>query len=377
VRTSPEPLPQIAVAAPAKDESDLAYWIALTRVNGIGPRRFDLLVQSLGSARAVWEAEPPSLADAGLDRRSVQALLAARKRVDPGREIGHLGAMGVTAVTRLDERYPAALAEIYDPPPVLYVRGELDPPDTTAVAIVGTRGATTYGKMAAEQIARGLVEAGVTVISGLALGVDAAAHRGAVEGGGRTIAVLGNGLDRVYPSQHAQLAQQIAAHGALVTEFPLGTKPDAVNFPRRNRIISGLASGTLVIEAGERSGALITAAFAAEQGRDVYAVPGSIFSPASRGTNSLIRDGATPVTCAEDVLSELAPGRAPRQLTVGDILPADATERALLDVLSGEPTHIDEVARLVSLPMSLVSSTLAMMELKGFVRQTGGMSYVK
>jgi DNA processing protein len=231
--------------------------------------------------------------------------------------------------------------------------------------------------MAAEQIARGLVEAGVTVISGLALGVDAAAHRGAVEGGGRTIAVLGNGLDRVYPSQHAQLAQQIAAHGALVTEFPLGTKPDAVNFPRRNRIISGLASGTLVIEAGERSGALITAAFAAEQGRDVYAVPGSIFSPASRGTNSLIRDGATPVTCAEDVLSELAPGRAPRQLTVGDILPADATERALLDVLSGEPTHIDEVARLVSLPMSLVSSTLAMMELKGFVRQTGGMSYVK
>lgn len=372
----PEPSDAM-VAAPPDDEADVDYWIALTRVTGIGPRRFDLLVQSLGSARAVWAAGATDLAAAGLDRRSAEALLAAHRKVDPSLEMRHLIATGAYAVTRRDERYPARLAEIYDPPPVLYVRGELDPPDCPAVAIVGTRGATTYGKMAAEQIARGLAEAGVTVISGLALGIDAAAHRGALDGGGRTIAVLGNGLDRVYPSQHAHLAQQIAERGALVTEFPLGTKPDATNFPRRNRLISGLSSGTLVVEAGERSGALITAAFAAEQGRDVLAVPGSIFSPASRGANSLIRDGATPVTCAEDVLAELAPGRAPRQLTVGDILPVDATERALLDVLSAEPTHIDEIAQAASLPMSLVSSTLAMMELKGLVRQTVGMSYVK
>ena len=155
---------------------------------------------------------------------------------------------------------------------MLYVLGELDSPETPAVAIVGTRGATSYGKMAAEQLARGLAAAGVTVVSGLAMGVDAAAHRGSLDGGGRTIAVLGNGLDRVYPANNARLAQQIAQQGALVTEFPLGTKPDAMNFPRRNRIISGLSSGTLVVEAGERSGALITAAFATDQGRDVLAV---------------------------------------------------------------------------------------------------------
>jgi len=358
-------------------QDDLDFWIALTRVSGIGPRRFDLLIQSFGSAREVWEADGVRLSAAGLDRRSVDSLVTTRRKVDPSQEQRHLRAMGGVAIPRGDERYPARLAEIYDPPPVLYVKGELDSPETPAVAIVGTRGATSYGKMAAEQLARGLAAAGVTVVSGLAMGVDAAAHRGALDGGGRTIAVLGNGLDRVYPSHHARLAQQIAEHGALVTEFPLGTKPDATNFPRRNRIISGLTSGTLVVEAGERSGALITAAFAAEQGRDVLAVPGSIFSPASRGTNNLIRDGATPVTSAEDVLAELAPSRVPRQLTVEDILPLDETERALLDVLTAEPLHIDEIARAVSLPMSVVSASLAMMELKGIARQTGGMNYMR
>jgi DNA processing protein len=356
---------------------DLDFWIALTRVKHIGPRRFDLLIQSFGSARAVWEANGAELGAAGLDRRSVDAIVSTRRKVDPSLEQQHLRRMGAIAISRRDERYPPRLAEIYDPPPVLYVQGELDSPEAPAVAIVGTRGATSYGKMAAEQLARGLAGAGVTVVSGLALGVDAAAHRGALEAGGRTIAVLGNGLDRVYPSTHAQLARQIAGQGALVTEFPLGTKPDATNFPRRNRIISGLSSGTLVVEAGERSGALITAAFAADQGRDVLAVPGSIFSPASRGTNSLIRDGATPVTSAEDVLAELAPSRVPRQLTVEDILPLDETERSLLNVLSAEPLHIDEVARAASLPMSVVSATLAMMELKGVARQTGGMNYIR
>lgn len=358
-------------------QDDLDFWIALTRVSGIGPRRFDLLIQSFGSARQVWEADAGRLSAAGLDRRSVDSIVTTRRKVDPSQEQHHLRTMGAVAIARSDERYPTRLTEIYDPPPVLYVKGELDSPETPAVAIVGTRGATSYGKMAAEQLARGLAAAGVTVVSGLAMGVDAAAHRGALDGGGRTIAVLGNGLDRVYPSQHGRLAQQIVEHGALVTEFPLGTKPDATNFPRRNRIISGLSSGTLVVEAGERSGALITAAFAADQGRDVLAVPGSIFSPASRGTNNLIRDGATPVTSAEDVLAELAPSRVARQLTVEDILPLDETERALLGVLTAEPVHIDEIARAASLPMSVVSASLAMMELKGVARQTGGMNYVR
>lgn len=356
---------------------DLGFWIALTRVRGVGPRRFDRLVEVFGSARAAWEAGASELGEAGLDRPTTEALLAARRRVDPGRELDNLRAMACAAITRRDPGYPARLAEIYDPPPVLYVRGEPGPADELAVAIVGTRGSTSYGRSAAEHIAAGVARAGVTVVSGLAVGIDAAAHRGALEGGGRTVAVLANGLDRVYPAQNARLADQIAEKGALLTEFPLGIKPDAMNFPRRNRIISGLTWGTLVVEAGERSGALITAAFAAEQGREVLAVPGSIFSPKSQGTNSLIRDGATPVTSPEDVLAELQPGRVPRQLTVADIVPMDETERALLNVLGLEPLHIDEVARGAALPMSLVSAALAMMELKGLVRQVGGMHYVR
>ena len=193
------------------------------------------------------------------------------------------------------------------------MQGELDPPEQLSIAIVGTRGATSYGRQAAEHLARGLGEAGVTVVSGLARGVDAAAHRGAMASKGRTIAVMGSGLNRIYPAEHAQLARQVIRSGALVTEFPLDTKPDAMNFPRRNRVISGMTSGTLVVETGAESGALITAAFAADQGRDVYAVPGNIFSPMSQGTNGLIRDGATPVTCVDDILAELQLSRAPRQ----------------------------------------------------------------
>jgi len=366
----------VSAATEALDD-DLSFWIALTRVTQIGPRRFDMLLEAFASARRVWEATESELLAAGLDRRSTASLLAARHRVDPSIEIRNLERAGVTALRWSDPEYPERLRTIYDPPPVLYVQGELDPQDRPSIAIVGTRGATTYGKSAAETLAKGLGEAGITVVSGLALGIDAAAHRGAMAAGGRTIAVMANGLDRIYPSSHTQLAKQIPGSGALVTEFPLGAKPDAMNFPRRNRVISGMTSGTLVVEAGAKSGALITAAFAAEQGRDVYAVPGSIFSPMSQGTNSLIRDGATPVTCVDDILAELQPSRAPRQLSAKDILPPDETERAILDGLSAEPMHIDEIAQAVSLPMSTVSAALAMMELKGMVQQTGGMNYVR
>ena len=365
-------------AAPHDTSDDeLGYWIALTRVTQIGPRRFDMLLQAFGSPRRVWEATESELSSAGLDRRSTGSLVAARRRVDPGIETRNLARAGARALTWTDPQYPERLRTIYDPPPVLYVQGELDPPDRTSIAIVGTRGASNYGKSAAADLAKRLGEAGITVVSGLALGIDAAAHRGAMAGGGRTIAVMASGLDRIYPSTHTQLAKQIVESGALVTEFPLGTKPDAMNFPRRNRVISGMTSGTLVVEAGEKSGALITAAFATDQGRDVYAVPGSIFSPMSKGTNSLIRDGATPVTCVDDILAELQPSRVPRQLTAKDILPPDETERAILEVLGADPTHIDEIAQTVSLPMSTVSAALAMMELKGMVQQTGAMNYVR
>lgn len=358
-------------------DEDLPFWIALSRINGIGPRRFGLLLEAFGSARAVWEATASQLIEAGLDRRSVESLARLRPRIDPSTELPHLRALGARAVARDDPQYPPLLKEIYDPPPVLYVRGELDPPEVALLSIVGTRSATSYGRMAAERLAGEVARAGITVVSGLAYGIDAAAHRGALEAGGRTIAVLGSGLDRIYPSQHVRLAEQIAAHGAIITEFPLGTKPDARNFPQRNRVVSGLSFGTLVVEAGERSGALITAAFAADQGRDVMAVPGSIFSPASRGTNRLIRDGAIPVTSAEDILQELEPQRGTRHMAVERIVPEDDTERALLAILGTEPLHIDEIARMASLPMSVVNAGLAMMELKGLARQTGAMNYVR
>lgn len=359
------------------DDTELGYWIALTRVSRMGPRRIPMLVDAFGSARGAWEATSQDLISAGLDRRTTDNLIQTRPRIDPSIEVPHLKALGAVAITRRDPRYPPLLAEIYDPPPVLYVRGTLDEPDTQAIAMVGTRRASTYGKQAAERIAGDLGRAGVTVVSGLALGIDGASHRGALAAGGRTIAVLGNGLDRVYPSQHTGLAADIAHSGALVTEFPIGTKPDAMNFPRRNRVISGLTSGTLVVEAPLRSGALSTAGFATEQGRDVMAVPGSIFSPMSEGAHALIKDGAKTVTCADDILAELRPSSVARQIVATELLPLDDVERAILQALGHEPMHIDDIAHEAALPMTIVSSALTLMELKELVRATGGMNYVR
>ena len=243
--------------------------------------------------------------------------------------------------------------------------------------MVGTRHASTYGKEAARVLAADLVRAGVTIVSGLARGIDAQVHRAALEAGGRTLAVLGSGVDIIYPWENAKLAEEISAHGALISEYPLGTQPEASNFPPRNRIISGLSRGVVVVEAGERSGALITADFAADQGRDVFAVPGSIFHRASQGANRLIRDGAAPVLSANDVLEALNLTAVPQQVEAQMLFPTDATEALLLEQLAEDPAHVDEMSRAVGLPIATVTSTLALMELKGLVRQTGGMTYVR
>ena len=354
-----------------------AYWVGLSLVPGIGPAKFKRLVEGLGSPEVAWKARPVQLAEAGLDRRAIESLVATRAKVDLEREMSRLGALGAKPLTLDDGDYPARLRSIADPPPILYVRGELLPEDDLSVAIVGTRRATAYGRQAAERFARGLAENHVTVTGGLARGIDTFAHRAALDAGGRTIAVLGSGLDIIYPSENRKLSEEIAEQGALISEFPLGTKPDAVNFPRRNRIISGLSAATLVVEAGETSGALITAEFALEQGRDVLAVPGNIFSPVSRGPNRLIADGARPVCEMRDLLEGLKLEAAVEQRDARRALPESDTEAALLRSLSHEPVHIDEIRRTVCLPMSVVSSTLTMLELKGLVRQTGGMNYVK
>ncbi len=353
------------------------FWVGLSLVPGIGPAKFRRLVESLGSPEAAWSARPAQLAATGLDRRTIESLVAARPRIDLERELAKLQRLGVRLLTLEDPDYPRPLRNIADPPPVLYLKGELQAGDELAVAIVGTRMPTVYGRQVAEEFARGLAESGVTVVSGLARGVDSCAHRAALAAGGRTVAVLGSGLDIIYPGENRKLAAEIAERGSLVTEFPLGTQPDGVNFPRRNRIISGLSLASLVVEARETSGALITAEFALEQGRDVFAVPGNIFSPASRGPNKLISEGAKPACSLQDILEELRLETAVEQREVRGTVPESETEAEILRCLSHEPLHIDEIRRTVCLPMAVVSSTLIMLELKGLARQAGGMNYVR
>ena len=355
----------------------LAYWIGFNRVRGIGPARLRALLDAFGTIDAAWFAPEDALRQVGLDRRSIGSLLEARRQMNLSAELTRLQRAGVQALTWYDPAYPQFLLTINDPPPVLYVRGELCLEDAWAIAMVGTRTASVYGREAARVLATDLARAGVTIVSGLARGIDAQAHRAALDAGGRTIAVLGSGLDIIYPGEHRKLAEEIAGHGALVTEYALGTKPEASNFPPRNRIISGLSRGVIIVEAGEQSGALITADFAAEQGREVFAVPGGIFQRGSKGTNRLIRDGAQPVLSANDVLEVLNMTAVAEHVEAQMLLPADATEAVLLEQLSDDPSHVDDVGRAAGLPIATVSSTLALMELKGLVRQVGGMKYVR
>ncbi len=357
-------------------ETDIRYWIGFNKVPGIGAARLRALLDYFGDLEVAWRAAAHDLRQAGLDRRSIANLLEARSELDLDAELERLERMRVSVLTWDDAAYPRNLRAVYNAPPVLYVRGRIETRDEWAVAVVGTRKASVYGKEAARMLGAGLARAAVTVVSGLAWGIDTVAHRASLDAGGRTIAVLGCGVDIVYPQQNARLAAEIVERGALVSEYALGTRPDARNFPPRNRIISGLALGTVVVEADLGSGARITADFAAEQGRDVFAVPGSIFTRGSRGTNELIQQGAKLVCNVSDVLEELNLTMVSEQAQARAIIPENETESLLLEHLSAEPAHVDELRRAVRLPIAQVSSTLALMELKGMVRQVGGMNYV-
>jgi len=360
------------------DEVERQYWIAFSRVPRVGKVRVAQLEAHFGTLERAWSGSAGELRAAGLDTAAVNACVEARARVEPARELELLERHGVHAVTWHDAAYPRQLREVYDRPPVLFVRGSIEPADEWAVAVVGTRRVTVYGRQAAEEMARGLAQNRVTVVSGLARGVDAVAHRAALEAGGRTIAVLACGLDMVYPPEHKRLAEDIAARGALISDYPVGTQPRSEFFPRRNRILSGISLGVLVIEGDIKSGALITARQALEQNREVFAVPGSIYSPNSRGTNKLIQEGEAKLTLTvEDVLAELNLSMAAHQIEMTELVPADDAEMALLRLLSAEPTYIDDVRRQSGLPIAAVTSTLAMLELKGLVRQVGRMNYVR
>ncbi|RMG89081.1 MAG: DNA-protecting protein DprA [Chloroflexi bacterium] len=357
--------------------SELKYWLGFNLVKGIGPAKVQALLDYFGNLSAAWHATEWQLEKIGFDRRAIQSLQVSRDKLDLDACLARVQKAGIQLITWQMEAYPAYLREVPNAPPLLYVRGEIEERDRWAIAVVGTRRLTAYGRQMTRELVTGLVQNGITVVSGLARGVDAVAHKTAVELGGRTIAVLGSGLDCIYPAEHRQLAQMIwNGQGAVVSEYGLGVRPEAKNFPPRNRLISGLSMGVIVVEAGERSGALITADFALEQDREVFAVPGNVTSPASRGTNRLIQQGAKLVMSVEDVLEELNLRLVAEKTAVQMILPETAEEAAIYAQLSGQPTHIDDICRATGMPASLVSSTLTLMELKGMVLSVGGMNYV-
>lgn len=355
----------------------IKYWIGFNRVHGIGPARLQGLLTAFGDIESAWNASENDLNATGLGLKYIKALIETRQTIDLEVEWKRVTDQGFSVVTWDDADYPVRLKEIPAPPPVLYVFGELVEQDRWAAGIVGTRRVTVYGRTIAQQVSSTLAANGVTIISGLARGVDGLAHEAALEVGGRTIAVLGSGLDVIYPSEHRSLAQRMAKQGAVISDYPLGTKPEAGNFPPRNRIISGLSLALIVIEAGEGSGALITADFAADQGRDVYAVPGDINRPSSRGVNQLIQAGAHPLLSADEVLEAMNMDVILRQETADRELPEDETERTIMEALTGEPIHVDELGLRCDIPVAQLTASLAMLELKGRARQVGGMQYIK
>ncbi len=365
---------------------DLPYWLALRRA-GLGSTNFSLLLAHFGDIASAWTAPAAELSAAGLDRQYLRAVEKARSSFDGDAELSRLEKCGARALTWLDSDFPPVLRDIPQSPPVLFIRGKKDPCFDLAVAVVGTRRVTPYGRQVAEHFCEALAGAGVAIISGLARGVDAIAHRVALEQGAPTVAVLAGGIDQVYPRENAGLADRIMEHGCLVSEYPAGIPARPDYFPRRNRILSGLAKATLVVEAGDGSGALHTANWAFEQGRDVFAIPGSVFSRQSEGTNQLIRENtaklvATPTQLLEELnlagsgsqlvlkASTSRAAASPRPATTPD-------EGKLLHWIEQEALHIDEIARRSGMPIAAVSSTLQVMELKGLVRQAGPMQYLR
>ncbi len=357
-------------------KNNLPYWIGFSKVPGIGPARLQTLLDYYGQIDLAWQANPGELRAIGLDKRSVENLVRVRNSLDLEAELTRLEKLKVTLLTWDSPAYPELLKSIADPPATLYIRGNLLPQDDWSVAVVGTRKATAYGKECASMLVSGLVDNGITVISGLAYGIDTQAHQTAVNAKSRTLAVLGCGVDIIYPAVNRKLGEAIIENGALISEYPLGTNPESGNFPRRNRIISGLSLGVLFVEGSLKSGARITTDYALEQGREVLAVPGSILRKSGSGPNFLIQNGAKLVMSVKDILEELNLTMVVQQAEARAVIPDNETEATLLTKLSFEPVHIDILGELTGLAASEVSGTLTLMELKGLVKQVGGMNYV-
>jgi DNA processing protein len=361
-------------------------WIALNSVTGLGPVRIKRLIDHYGSAAEVFKRPASELARSGIIPEMCIAGLADRALfIEAEKQRAWAEKAGVAVLTLASENYPPYLKEIFAPPPVIFVRGDLSVFSVHAVGVVGTRTPTVYGKTATISITRELVEHGLAIVSGLALGIDTLAHQTCIEQSGRTIAVLGCGIDRIYPASNALLAKKISGQGAIVSEFPMGTGPEAYNFPRRNRIISGLSAGVLVVEGGEKSGSLITAHYALQQGRDVFAVPGPISSPLSTGPFNLIKQGAIPARSGHEIAEALSLIEHPHLKSAassGPVISApltllSETERAVYDALSETPCRIDELSEVSGRPVMQLFDLLLNLELKGLARQMSGGRYVR
>jgi len=359
--------------------------IALNLIEGLGPIRVRQLLEHFGEAPAVLRASRQQLLQVrGIGEETAEAIAHWEKAVDLAAELKRIADFGCRVVAQDDAEYPELLRQIYDPPVVLYVKGQLLPKDKNAVALVGSRMTTHYGIEAARKLAYQLAYLGVTVVSGGARGIDSAAHQGALSANGRTIVVLGTGINLVIPPENAQLFERIAANGALLTQFPFNRPGDKQSFPIRNRIIAGMTLGTVVVEANLTSGALITANFANDYGRQVFAVPGRIDSPRSKGCHDLIKKGAKLCEGAEDILSEFeylfpASNRPPSPAETG-VLPAltlSENEQKVYDLLSNDELGIDDVIRKSGLPSSAASVSLLSLEMKRLIRQLPGKLFVK
>lgn len=357
----------------------LEHWIRLANVQ-LPARRLRLLLEEFGSPEAILDADIDALADVSGIHVATLAKLRDPRHAPTEADLHRFRALGASLLTIQDADYPEALRELDDAPPILFMRGELDERDRFAVAVVGSRHASPYGRAVTKTIVGDVAAAGLTVVSGGAIGIDAAAHRAALDAGGRTLAVLGCGLDRDYPQDNIPMFERIVSEGkgALLTEFPLGSGPEPWHFPQRNRIISALGMGLLVVEAGLQSGALITAQQAADQGKTVMAIPGNVDRPFSRGTNDLIRDGALLIQSADDVLLALnIRTQEPGQRATVPLTEMDPSRRRVLEALSLSPQHVDGLAAELALPSSELAVELTMLELSGHVRRLPGNTYVR
>ncbi len=354
---------------------DRLLLIALNMIPQLGPKRIMSISETFSSISDFYKARHEDLIKIiGISEKMSSSIIQHRKNLDVNLEIKKAKQIGASIITVIDRDYPDILKHIYDPPPVLYVLGDVKTFEYESIAIVGTRKATFYGKTIAEDFARDLASMEINVVSGMARGIDSHAHRGAIDAGGPTTAVLGCGLDIIYPPENKGLMKKIAECGCVISNFPLGSKPLGVNFPARNRIISGLSLGTLVVEAAEKSGSLITADFSMEQGREVFAIPGSIRSPYSRGTNKLIKQGAALVESVDDILEELSINNIHtlrKNKEISSQVLSEA-EKKVLDLIEFDPVSIEQILKTSKLSPGQLNVILTRLELKGFISTLSG-----